>query len=475
VAEQQATAQSDDLSKYEVKPGDDLSKYEVKTAPTTDTTYHSNPSFGNFSAPDSPVRTTAKSPEKQAQSDIAAPARHEPIPAPVRMVIENAPLIGGGLEAAAAGKLLPFAGRAATGLVGSIVGAGGGKAAGRYLAGDTGGKFGEALGGVGGMFAGAGGFGEDARAIGNPRKLPFIGAMMPDLLEESPPMTLPEKAFDTAAAERGITPFEGVGKAPPPPPPESIRRVPGQIQPETVGTGPMRVPAIATQGGDSLLPGGGVIRRQPLMLSAGGPLEPAPEVPKTSLRSLANDVVSRNITPEPGLKPNVPLREQPDIGRGTPGSRVAMEVKPRTVAPEKLPTAITEEAGRQMGAPPLQKNVSLREQIKNPSAGGAVESDRARLQRIYPDSGIRQIVHSEGEKLVQAAGGDRETLKAVHDLTNAEIRQAAINSGEDLGQTSVGSRKAVGNQVGRIELLDKMLAKGHTPSEIVRLAKQPIK
>jgi hypothetical protein len=96
-------------------------------------------------------------------------------------------LIGEVGSASAAGKLLPFAKRAATTLVGGAAGGAGGKYLGRYLGGDIGGAIGETVGGLSGGLAGGGAFGEDARQIGNPRKLPFVGRMLPDLLEEPVP------------------------------------------------------------------------------------------------------------------------------------------------------------------------------------------------------------------------------------------------------------------------------------------------
>lgn len=291
----------------------------------------------------------------------------------------------------------------------------------------------------------------------------------------------------SALLEEAVDPYVARGPAefyrpqgPPKPPMEvpSIRRTPGQIEPERVSSSApepaMRVPAIAQLGGNSVLPeGGGVIQRPPAgLLSAGGPAEAPPEVPKTSLRSLANNIVNKNIPPETPLQRNVPLGQQP---RGTPGSTAAMDLREtfgaRAKAPEKLPTAITEEVGKQAGAPPLKENVSLREQIQHPDAGG--ESKQARLERVYPDKGIRQLVHIVGEDMAQAIGGDPQLMRQVADLKKVDVSRAALNLGEDLTDTNISSRKASGD-VRPQEMLSRLLKKGHTPSEIIAAARAPV-
>lgn len=145
----------------------------------------------------------------------------------------------------------------------------------------------------------------------------------------------------------------------------------------------------------------------------------------------------------------------------------------RAQAPEGIPTAATEEPARQMGAPPLQGNIPLREQFK--PTGAEPPSKQLTLEQKYPDRELRQLVHANGEGIVQATGNDRDTLKAIHDLKNTDVRQALINSGEDVGQMSIGNRKATGNQITRQEAFDRLLAKGHSPQQIVDLAKQAAK
>lgn len=171
------------------------------------------------------------------------------------------------------------------------------------------------------------------------------------------------------------------------------------------------------------------------------------------------------IAPRTGVVPRVPV-----------GSRVAVPISeefgPMMKAEGKIPRIVTEEPARQMGAGPLRPGVSLREQPKVVEA--PVRSEQARLEEKYPDKGVRQMVHANGERLVDMIGDDPETMRSFHELSGPDLRQAAINDGIDMGQISVGNRKAVGNQIGRVELINKLLDRGLTPQKIVELARKPI-
>lgn len=274
--------------------------------------------------------------------------------------------------------------------------------------------------------------------------------------------TLPAEAFDTTAAERAITPSPIMGKAAPANP---IRRVPGDIPRESVGQSAMPVPRPVPSTGPVQLAGNQ------------GAMTPTPKALPAAPPPTMSEIISRSTGAKP-LEPNVPLREQPDIGYKR-GSRVATDVGqefgPAMTAPGKVAKAVTEEPARQMGAPPLQPNVSLREQIKPSVNQEAPMSAQASLEQKYPDKAIRQMVHANGEEMVQAAGKDPAIMKAVHDLTNLDVRQAMINSGEDMGQTVIGNKKAMGGgSMTRQEAFNKLLAKGHSPIEIVQLAKKPL-
>lgn len=195
------------------------------------------------------------------------------------------------------------------------------------------------------------------------------------------------------------------------------------------------------------------------------PLEPNVPI-GAQPRSLGAGVIPpEQIPPRVATLPNVPL-----------GSRVAVPISeefgPMGKRSGEFSRVLTEEPARQAGGPPLRPNVSLREQPK--TAEAPVRSEQARLEEKYPDKADRQMVHSNGEQIVDAIGNDPETMKAVHDLTNPDVRQAMINSGEDMGQTSIGNRKATGNQVTRQDAFNRLLQKGLTPKQIVKLARQPI-
>jgi hypothetical protein len=195
------------------------------------------------------------------------------------------------------------------------------------------------------------------------------------------------------------------------------------------------------------------------------PLEPNVPIGQ-QLRAVGADVMPPGqIPPRAGVIPQMPL-----------GSRVAVPISeefgPMLKRPGEVGRAITEEPARQMGAPSLRPDVSLREQPK--TAEAPVRSEQARMEEKYPDKADRQMAHANGEQIVDAIGHDPETMKAVHDLTNPDVRQAMINSGEDMGQISIGNRKATGNQMTRQEAFNRLLQKGLTPREIVRLARQPM-
>ena len=195
--------------------------------------------------------------------------------------------------------------------------------------------------------------------------------------------------------------------------------------------------------------------RNQLPNSVGAAAEGFPQVGEVPLKNMGGPVTFRRepiVKTVPGLEEG-PLRAQ---------------------APEGLPTVATEEPARQMGAPPLQPAVPLRQQLK--VTGMEPASRQATLEEKYPDREVRQLVHANGEDIVQAAGQDRETLKAIHDLKNPDVRQALINSGEDMGQVSIGNRKAMGeSQLSRQDAFKKLLAKGYSPKQIVDLAKQEMK
>lgn len=308
----------------------------------------------------------------------------------------------------------------------------------------------------------------------------------------------------------------------PMPRPATIRRGPGEILPEAVSSGPEVRVGEAPRSGTSTLPGGGIIKRPPAGLlpenvpSAPLPARPLKTIPqagtipeKSVVSSAPFELEAPPAEREPAVQTElempkekkgsvrrigelieqgtgadrlktIPLREQ--IGRPPVtlpgrqiGNTVAPEVSeatgPRTVAPEKVPAKFAEEVGKATGAQGPKPGMTLKASIENPNAEAA-ETPKARLQRIYPDSGTRQQVHIVGEDFYEAAKHDPELVKAGTKLTGPEVRQAGINLGEDLGQMSIGSRKATGNQIRPAEMLSRLIQKGHMPEQIIQAARQ---
>lgn len=94
------------------------------------------------------------------------------------------------------------------------------------------------------------------------------------------------------------------------------------------------------------------------------------------------------------------------------------------------------------------------------------------IKAKYPDPNVRQMVRANGEKIYEAAKGDPATVKAIHDLTRVDLRQALVNAGEDMGQMTVSNSKFAGQgSITREDAFNRLLEKGLKPNDIVRLAK----
>lgn len=133
------------------------------------------------------------------------------------------------------------------------------------------------------------------------------------------------------------------------------------------------------------------------------------------------------------------------------------------------------------GVKPLQSQVPLRDQgattsrptSDTPATTTPQGAETDPLKVKYPDPAQRQMVRANGERIVQAIGNDPNTMKAVHDLTRVDLRQAAINHGFDMGQTTVSNSKFAGEgSITREAMFNRLLDAGLKPSDIVRLAKQ---
>lgn len=161
--------------------------------------------------------------------------------------------------------------------------------------------------------------------------------------------------------------------------------------------------------------------------------------------------------------------------------RAGEEVQKIEPSPKRLPTlfekgtrpAVTKMSDlidQASGVKPLQPDVPLREQLTPQSTipGEVVDPIKAK----YPDPAVRQMVRANGERIYEAAKGKPETVKAIHDLTRVDLRQALVNAGEDMGQQTVSNSKFAGEgSITREEAFNRLLDKGLKPEEILKLAK----
>jgi len=156
--------------------------------------------------------------------------------------------------------------------------------------------------------------------------------------------------------------------------------------------------------------------------------------------------------------------------------------QPAQVAPTRLPTLFekgTRPATLKMpelidqaaGVKPLKPDVPLREQLTpQPTEIGEVVDP---IKAKYPDPAVRQMVRANGERIYEAAKSKPETVKALHDLTRVDLRQALIAAGEDMGQTTVSNSKFAGEgSIPREEAFNRLLDRGITPEKILELAKK---
>lgn len=128
------------------------------------------------------------------------------------------------------------------------------------------------------------------------------------------------------------------------------------------------------------------------------------------------------------------------------------------------------------GIQPLKPDVPIREQLPapEPEAAPLAGPQPDSLQARYPDKAVRQMVHANGEGIVNAVGNDPDTMRAIHDLSRVELRQALVNAGEDMGQQNISSSKFAGEgAISRQQAFEKLLAKGLKPKDIIELAKKP--
>jgi hypothetical protein len=136
-----------------------------------------------------------------------------------------------------------------------------------------------------------------------------------------------------------------------------------------------------------------------------------------------------------------------------------------------------------LGGKPLQPNVPLKNQL--PAHGEYMQRFKSASAQPVPQQGappptpaappehMGQFARANGLDLHQAIpeSVEGDVLRAkIHNLTNVQVRELAINAGEDMGQQSVTNAKNAGGAT-RQEVLSRILAK-HTPEEIGQMIDQ---
>lgn len=216
-----------------------------------------------------------------------------------------------------------------------------------------------------------------------------------------------------------------------------VRR-PGDIAPEVINPNAttQEEPLLSTpvvRGGQQELPAGGVMGK---MLAL--PAAPEAAVSEPEVGSLA--------------KPEAEL----PVGRV---DTLPPEEKASPVTPKQQIDRAGKLIEEGLGGRPLESNKPLREQVPSPKKNAETEHNK-------------QQVNANGENLanaIPATPKGKALLEKFHDLSNTELRQLAINAGEDMGQKTVGRKKLMGEgQMTRPEVFDRLL-KNHTPEELGKM------
>jgi hypothetical protein len=293
------------------------------------------------------------------------------------------------------------------------------------------------------------------------------------------PADISKYVADKQALQReGLSTLPGTPKASPAPP--AAAPAPSGTLPQT--TSP--VPRSVTGG----LPAAPPPMTLPSARAPGTPAAPAPVPPATL------DEILQQATGQKRLEPNVPIGEQlrgqrnvsekPPPGRwytdkgSIPGEpREFLDVPggdlnkaKAAIIEHETPKGTKFEAvtsdGKSLGTfdHPQQARAAAEK------AFPATSADPLKVE--FPDPAIRRLARANGPELLRAAGDRPEVVQAVHDLTNVEVRQAAINAGIDVGTRHVGSRMALGpEQISRQDLIAQMLERGVKPEDIPNLAR----
>jgi hypothetical protein len=289
-------------------------------------------------------------------------------------------------------------------------------------------------GGLTGAAAGAGAYG--VRKLAGPAEeaaaMPFVpkGPKTPDVVVGSEPWTLQNPEVGRETAIQQPLGFPQAAEAPEAAP--AGKEMP-TIQPGRTGPPLQRLGDLIEQGaGTRSLEPNVPLRAQSVGAAAEG-FTPAAD----SMQNAGGKVTWRR---EPIIK-TVPSLEEGAL---------------RNVAPEKMPSVFGNEVERSFGGEP-----------------DTAALEKQRLQEKYPDRETRQLVHANGEDMADALSNDRDTLKAIHDLKNPAVRQAAINAGENMvredGSPIMVNNRMLSGDVSRQSMFKRLLDKGFTPKQIVEM------
>jgi hypothetical protein len=273
--------------------------------------------------------------------------------------------------------------------------------------------------------------------------------------ELQPTPTVPRAGQQKLANEGGVMgkPLQLKGEvAPEPQGPKNVKG-PGEVAPETetptavrmrraqeAESEPIGVPQI--RGGQQTLANEAGVMGKPLQL----PGEVAGEVPKMS-KTVDQVKKIGDLTREglggKELERNKPLREQVPVPAPIP---TVEKVEGEVLPPEKPQVSQNEKAAESLA--PFFEQEPIEGETEHPVP--QVRANGENLANAIPKT-------PEGHDLLQK----------LHDLTNVELRQLAINAGEDMGQKSIGRGKNSGS-ISRPEVFDRLL-KNHSPDDLGKM------
>lgn len=166
-----------------------------------------------------------------------------------------------------------------------------------------------------------------------------------------------------------------------------------------------------------------------------------------------------------------PMQQKSESVVAGPSRPPAVEIPaPQTqrTTPIRTPTqVIARQVDDATGNTPVVRGVPLRDQPRM-----AVPKS---LSEKYPDKTARQWIHVNGEEMYAASKSDPKVMRGIHEMNRVDLRQALINSGEDMGDRVVSDSKFAGEgAVPRQAAFRKLLAKGYSPKQIIELGKKTI-